>query len=123
MGLGRGRSHGSPRFARDDGFEAWAGFEDRAEVRLGGQIPIQDSPISGEEQLGTKLGSDPQAALTGERVTILEFDSEEGLRAWATHPEHVAAKQQGRASLYSEYKIQVCQVLRESAFPAKAIAA
>jgi heme-degrading monooxygenase HmoA len=62
-------------------------------------------------------------AADGERVTIVEFDSEEGLRAWATHPEHVAAKQQGRASLYSEYKIQVCQVLRESAFPAKAIAA
>jgi heme-degrading monooxygenase HmoA len=61
-------------------------------------------------------------AADGERVTIVEFDSEVGLRAWATHPEHVAAKQQGRASLYSEYKIQVCQVLRESAFPAKAIA-
>ena len=62
-------------------------------------------------------------AADGERVTVVEFDAEEGLRAWATHPEHVAAKKQGRASLYSEYKIQVCQVLRGSAVPANAIAA
>ena len=61
-------------------------------------------------------------AADGERVTIVEFDPEEGLLAWSTHPEHVAAKQQGRTSLYSEYKTQVCQVLRESAFPAKATA-
>jgi hypothetical protein len=44
---------------------AWAGFKGRAEVRLGGQIPIQDIPISGETQLGPKLGSDPRAALAG----------------------------------------------------------
>lgn len=53
----------------------------------------------------------------GERVTIVEFDSEADLHAWATHPEHVAAKQQGRASFYTEFKIQVCQVLRQNGFP------
>jgi hypothetical protein len=44
---------------------AWAGFLGRAGARLGGQIPIQDKVISGDAQLGTKLGSDPQAALAG----------------------------------------------------------
>lgn len=54
-------------------------------------------------------------AADGERVTIVEFDSEEGLRAWATHPEHVQAKKMGRQLFFSEYRVQVCKVLRDSA--------
>ena len=53
----------------------------------------------------------------GERVTIVEFESEEAQRAWSLHPEHVEAKKKGRASFYSEYRIQVCSVQRESTFP------
>lgn len=48
----------------------------------------------------------------GERVTIVEFATEEGQRAWATHPEHLAAMRLGRQRLYSEFKIQVCDVRR-----------
>lgn len=51
----------------------------------------------------------------GERVTIVEFESEEGLRVWATHPEHVEAKKMGRQMFFSEYRVQVCSVLRDSA--------
>ena len=54
-------------------------------------------------------------AKDGERVTIVEFASEEGLRAWATHPEHVEAKRKGRSTFFAEYRVQVCQVLRDSA--------
>jgi heme-degrading monooxygenase HmoA len=54
----------------------------------------------------------------GERVTIVEFEREEDVRAWSAHPDHVQAKKKGRASFYSEYKIQVCSVLKESAFKA-----
>jgi heme-degrading monooxygenase HmoA len=53
----------------------------------------------------------------GERVTIVEFESEQALRAWSLHPEHVEAKKKGRASFYSEYRVQVCRVERDSAFP------
>ncbi len=53
----------------------------------------------------------------GERVTIVEFESEEAQRAWSMHAEHVAAKKKGRADFYREYRIQVCTVQRESAFP------
>ena len=53
----------------------------------------------------------------GERVTIVEFESEQAQRAWSLHAEHVEAKKKGRASFYSEYRVQVCSVLRESAFP------
>lgn len=56
-------------------------------------------------------------AADGERCTIVEFDTEEHQRAWATHAEHVQAKQKGRESYYSEYRLQVCSVVRDSKFP------
>jgi len=53
----------------------------------------------------------------GERVTIVEFDDEASQRAWSHQAEHVAAKQQGRESFYAEYRLQICNVVRESSFP------
>jgi heme-degrading monooxygenase HmoA len=52
----------------------------------------------------------------GERVTVVEFESEEGMRAWRTHPEHIAAQRKARQIYYSEYSIQVCEVVRSSSF-------
>lgn len=52
----------------------------------------------------------------GERCTIVEFESEETHRAWATQLEHVEAKRAGRDRFYEDYKVQVCSVTRESAF-------
>jgi len=57
------------------------------------------------------------AAEDGERVTIVEFESEETHRAWAEHAAHRLAQQAGRERFYSQYRIQVCSVLRESSFP------
>jgi heme-degrading monooxygenase HmoA len=54
----------------------------------------------------------------GERVTVVEFASEESQLAWARHPEHAQAQQKGRADFYAEYRLQTCSVLRESRFPA-----
>ena len=48
----------------------------------------------------------------GERVTIVEFSSKEAQRAWALHPEHVAAREKGRRDFYLEYRVQVCAVER-----------
>jgi len=56
-------------------------------------------------------------AQDGERCTIAEFDTEEHVRAWSAHPEHVEAKKKGRASFYSEYDIKVCTVERAHTFP------
>lgn len=53
----------------------------------------------------------------GERVSIVEFDSEEAQRAWRVHPEHVAAQIKGRKEFYEEYRIQVCVLQRESVHP------
>jgi len=53
----------------------------------------------------------------GERVTIVEFESEDTHRAWAMHPEHVQAQRKGRADFYETFSLQVCQPVRESRFP------
>jgi heme-degrading monooxygenase HmoA len=53
----------------------------------------------------------------GERVIIVEFEDEASQRAWSTHPRHVDAKRKGRQDFYSEYSLQVCEVIRESRHP------
>ncbi|HEY1361420.1 MAG TPA: antibiotic biosynthesis monooxygenase [Xanthobacteraceae bacterium] len=59
----------------------------------------------------------------GERVTIVEFEHEEGMRAWRNHPEHLAAQKKARRIFYSEYHVQVCEVLRQSDFRRNAVPA
>jgi len=54
----------------------------------------------------------------GERVTVVEFEREEHVRAWAAHPDHAQAKKRGREAFYREYRIQICSVLKESSFKA-----
>jgi heme-degrading monooxygenase HmoA len=54
----------------------------------------------------------------GERVTIVEFEHEQGVRAWRTNPEHIAAQKLARTKYYTEYHVQVCRLDRESKFKA-----
>jgi heme-degrading monooxygenase HmoA len=58
------------------------------------------------------------SAEDGERVTIVEFEHEEGLRVWRTNSEHLAAQKLAREKYFSEYHIQVCALERESKFKA-----
>jgi heme-degrading monooxygenase HmoA len=55
----------------------------------------------------------------GERVTIVEFEHEEGQRAWRMNAEHRTAQRNAREIYYTEYSVQVCQVLREAKFKAE----
>jgi len=48
-----------------------------------------------------------------ERVTIVEFETEDGLREWSRHTEHRKAKKSGIESFFSEYKFQICSVIRD----------
>lgn len=59
------------------------------------------------------------AAQDGERVTIIEFESEEAMREWSRHAEHAEAKKKGRMDFYVEYRVQICTQLRESVFPSR----
>jgi len=54
----------------------------------------------------------------GERVTIVEFETEEALQQWRIHPEHGQAKRRGIDSLFSDYKFQICNVIRARAWTA-----
>ncbi len=46
----------------------------------------------------------------GERVTIVEFEHEEGQRAWRRNAEHMAAQNLGRDKYYEMYDIKVCDL-------------
>ena len=59
------------------------------------------------------------SAEDGERMTIVEFEHEEGMRAWRTNPEHIAAQKLARQKYYTEYHVQVCTLDRESKFNAE----
>ena len=53
----------------------------------------------------------------GERVTIVEFESEEAQHAWAMHPDHVEARCKGRKDFYSAFRVQICIQQRRSVYP------
>jgi heme-degrading monooxygenase HmoA len=53
------------------------------------------------------------SAPDGERVSIVEFESEAAHTAWREHPEHRIAQRLGRERFYSEFRIQVCRVERD----------
>jgi heme-degrading monooxygenase HmoA/ketosteroid isomerase-like protein len=56
------------------------------------------------------------SANDGERLSLIEWDSPENLKAWRDEPGHAAAQETGRTTYYSEYRIQICSELRSSAF-------
>ena len=58
-------------------------------------------------------------AADGERVSIVEFESEEAMRAWREQADHREAQELGRERFYSEYHIQVCRPIRDYSFPKK----
>jgi heme-degrading monooxygenase HmoA len=49
----------------------------------------------------------------GERVSLIEFESEENLRGWREHLEHQKAQELGRAEFYGEFQIQMCSIMRQ----------
>ncbi len=54
----------------------------------------------------------------GERVTIVEFETEEALDQWRRDPEHAKAKRRGIADFFSDYKFQICSVIRDRTWAA-----
>src|SRR6185312_13621187 len=55
----------------------------------------------------------------GERCTIVEFEHEEGQKAWRTNAEHMAAQRLGRTKFYETYDIQVCDIRYEAHYDRK----
>ncbi len=48
----------------------------------------------------------------GEVVSIIEFETLEHVAAWREHIEHKEAQALGRSTFFSEFQIQVCEVVR-----------
>lgn len=55
----------------------------------------------------------------GEKLSLVEFEDEECQRNWTRNAEHIVAQKKGRERFYSEYVVQICNVVRESRFTAK----
>lgn len=56
----------------------------------------------------------------GERVTIVEFESEEALQQWRIHPRHREAKRLGFTQFYSAISYQICSVVSARFWHSKA---
>ena len=54
----------------------------------------------------------------GEGVAVVEFESHETVAAWRAHPEHREAQRLGRARWFTEYRITVCDSVRDYSFKA-----
>jgi heme-degrading monooxygenase HmoA len=64
------------------------------------------------------LGHQVFTAEDGEQLTVVMFESIETQRAWSLATAHKDAAKAGRKRFYTEYTVQVCEVLRESRFVA-----
>jgi heme-degrading monooxygenase HmoA len=49
----------------------------------------------------------------GERLTLVEYESQEAVQAWGRHEAHAVAKREGRQRFFSEFRVQICNVLRD----------
>jgi heme-degrading monooxygenase HmoA len=86
-----------------------------------------DAELSEVEAVGTRM-YELAAAMPGfisykdfqaadnETLSLVEFDTQEHLRAWRLHPEHVAAQEFGRAKVFESYEITVCTPVRRYGF-------
>lgn len=52
----------------------------------------------------------------GERLTIVWWEDEASLRAWATDVKHRAAQELGRNKWYEYYKLEIAQIIRTTNF-------
>lgn len=68
------------------------------------------------EKMPGLISARDYTAEDGERVAIIEFDTEANLLAWRDHAEHRRVQAEGREQFYASYSIQICKVERSSAF-------
>jgi heme-degrading monooxygenase HmoA len=55
-------------------------------------------------------------AADGEGIAIVEFESHEAAAAWREHPEHREVQRLGKEQWFSEYRITVCDAVRDYSF-------
>lgn len=45
-------------------------------------------------------------------ITISYWENLEAVKAWKAHPEHAAAREQGRSKWYADYRVQLVRIDR-----------
>jgi len=78
--------------------------------------PLADRMLALAQAMTGFVSFKHYVARDGERISVVEFDSEVAARAWRDHPEHRDAQRRGRSDFYSWYRLQVCEQLREVVF-------
>jgi heme-degrading monooxygenase HmoA len=58
------------------------------------------------------LGVDSARGADGVGITVSYWESEDAIRAWKRHAEHVEARKQGREDWYAHYTVRVARVER-----------
>jgi heme-degrading monooxygenase HmoA len=52
----------------------------------------------------------------GERVSLVYWQDHETMSAWRNHPRHRIAQSNGRAKWYSQFRLEVADIVRETKF-------
>lgn len=58
------------------------------------------------------LGLEGYSGTDGSELAVAHFDSDEAVRAWKQHSEHVQTQERGRSEFFHSYDITVAEVIR-----------
>jgi heme-degrading monooxygenase HmoA len=58
-----------------------------------------------------------ESSRNGLGITVSYWESQESIKAWQQHPEHLTAQKQGRKEWYASFTTRVCLVERDTCFP------
>jgi heme-degrading monooxygenase HmoA len=64
------------------------------------------STMPGFVSIGGFAGDD------GSELAVVRFESEDAIRAWRNHPDHVRTRDRGREEFFDSYEITVAEVTR-----------
>jgi heme-degrading monooxygenase HmoA len=88
----------------------------RVRIRAGREGEFEDMVEAAHAlALSTRgfLALDRYRSPDGEEALLLEFESHEALADWRDHSDNPATQGDGRDRLFRDYRIQVCDVVRE----------
>ena len=58
------------------------------------------------------------SAEDGEELALVEFRNHDALNQWRSQSDHMIAQDLGRSTYYTQYQVQVCDMVREYKFKA-----
>jgi heme-degrading monooxygenase HmoA len=103
--------------ARDEPYYAVIFSSQRTAADGAGYAAMADRMlVLAAEQPGF-LGVESARGADGLGITVSYWESRAEIAAWKAHAEHLVAQQMGREKWYSAFRLRVCRVERDVAFP------